>query len=716
MRTMKKNALLSGGSIARRVSLTGGIGLAVVLLGICGVMSAIALARADDTNAARFGERAQALAQMAAGFDESSHQMTAKLFRSFANDLSGDFVLEPNGDLSLYGDKLNGNFGAVDKFSKQTGGVATIFAAKGDDFVRVTTSLKKENGERAMGTMLGKASPAYAAVMAGKPFVGPASLFGKPYMTRYEPVKDASGKIVGLLFIGFDESPYRATLQKLSADIHIAGTGGLMIIDPEDGPADAVFVTHPTAAGKKVLDVKAGASALLAALNGFDGTHRLPSAGLIADASDTWVVGSKVAANGWWVLAEVSQAKAIAPTYATLVPFWVLLGGATLALGAGLFWMMRRWVATPLGQLGGAIEAVAGGDLTVAVHSERVDEVGQLMRGVEAMRLRLAAMLATVRQSVESINTASSEIAHGNVDLSQRTETTASNLQQTASSIEQLSGTVRQSADAAAQANQLASSASSVALRGGEVVSQVVSTMSEINSSSKKIADIIGTIDGIAFQTNILALNAAVEAARAGEQGRGFAVVASEVRSLAQRSADAAKEIKALIGNSVDKVESGSRLVADAGSTMTEIVASVQRVTDIMGEISAASSEQREGIVSVNDAVTELDRMTQQNAALVEESAAAAESLREQAARLSSVVATFRIGSDAVAATVAENPAEPGEPAEPAGPAAPVAASAVTVAAGVVTPRPAELAESVIAQAREATRPAALPDGDWASF
>ena len=237
----------------------------------------------------------------------------------------------------------------------------------------------------------------------------------------------------------------------------------------------------------------------------------------------------------------------------------------------------------------------------------------------------------------------SSEVATGNADLSQRTEHTASNLQQTASSIEQLSGTVRQSADAASTANQLAASAATVARRGGEVVSQVVSTMDEINTSSKKIADIIGVIDGIAFQTNILALNAAVEAARAGEQGRGFAVVASEVRGLAKRSGDAAREIKSLIGASVEKVESGSRLVADAGSTMNEIVASVQRVSDMIGDITAASNEQSQGIGQVNTAVTQLDRMTQQNAALVEQSAAAAESLKQQATRLNEVVGAFRL-------------------------------------------------------------------------
>jgi methyl-accepting chemotaxis protein len=261
---------------------------------------------------------------------------------------------------------------------------------------------------------------------------------------------------------------------------------------------------------------------------------------------------------------------------------------------------------------------------------------------------RIGSAMAQVQGSASNIQVASSEIATGNQDLSTRTEQTASNLQQAASSMEQLTGTVKQSADSARHANQLAASAAEVAARGGSVVAQVVATMDEINTSSKKISDIIGVIDGIAFQTNILALNAAVEAARAGEQGRGFAVVASEVRSLAQRSAEAAKEIKGLIGASVDRVESGSKLVADAGSTMSEIVASVQRVSDIIGEITAASAEQSDGISQVNTSVTQLDQMTQQNAALVEQSAAAAESLRDQAEKLAGVVGSFRLAPDAL--------------------------------------------------------------------
>ena len=320
------------------------------------------------------------------------------------------------------------------------------------------------------------------------------------------------------------------------------------------------------------------------------------------------------------------------------------------ALGLLVVVLTRHVVRRPLREAAQMMERVADGDLTVQPRSGSDDEVGRLFGSLESMIDKLRCTVGRVRDSAESIQVASSEVASGNADLSRRTEVAASNLQQTASSMAQLTGSVTQTADSARTAHQLVSSAPSAAARGGEVVSQVVSTMDEINSSSKRIADIIGAIDGIAFQTNILALNAAVEAARAGEQGRGFAVVAGEVRGLAQRSAEAAKEIKALIGTSVDKVETGSKLVQDAGTTMDEIVASVRRVSDIIGEITAASTEQSSGIGQVNTAVTQLDQMTQQNAALVEQSAAAAESLKEQAQALTRAVGSFRLHDVSVTA------------------------------------------------------------------
>ncbi|MBX3606642.1 MAG: MCP four helix bundle domain-containing protein [Piscinibacter sp.] len=317
-----------------------------------------------------------------------------------------------------------------------------------------------------------------------------------------------------------------------------------------------------------------------------------------------------------------------------------LLAATVLALG------ITRGITRALGaepaELGDAAQRVARGDLNPVRGAERAP-AGSVMASLGRMQQDLARVVGQVRNASDSIATGSAQIATGNADLSQRTEEQASNLQQTAASMEQINSTVRNNADTARQATQLAGSASEAAQRGGQVVDRVVATMGDISASSRRIADIIGTIDGIAFQTNILALNAAVEAARAGEQGRGFAVVAGEVRSLAQRSAEAAKEIKALIGASVEKVEAGSRLVGDAGTTMSDIVTQVQRVADLIGEISSATLEQTSGIGQVSDAVTQLDQVTQQNAALVEESAAAADSLKQQAAQLAEAVRVFRL-------------------------------------------------------------------------
>ena len=349
--------------------------------------------------------------------------------------------------------------------------------------------------------------------------------------------------------------------------------------------------------------------------------------------------------DGWnWMVGSGLYTDDLDAEVTRTVLFNLAVGLVALLAVGGFGWLTLRSVMQQIGgEPGEAVlimQDVARGNLSVSL---RGVPQGSLLGALADMVTSLRSTVTQVRQASDSINVASSEIASGNQDLSARTEQAASNLQQTAASMEELTSTVRNSADAARQANQLASSASDVAVRGGQVVGQVVATMQEIHHSSQKINDIIGVIDGIAFQTNILALNAAVEAARAGEQGRGFAVVAGEVRNLAQRSAEAAKEIKGLIGASVDKVEVGTKLVADAGSTMEEIVGSIRRVSDIVGEITAAAGEQSDGIGQVNTAVNQLDQMTQQNAALVEESAAAAQSLKDQAARLGQVVATFRI-------------------------------------------------------------------------
>ncbi|MQA39854.1 methyl-accepting chemotaxis protein [Rugamonas aquatica] len=366
------------------------------------------------------------------------------------------------------------------------------------------------------------------------------------------------------------------------------------------------------------------------------------------------IVGSSAATIGT-LIEEVNQLVKInidggneASTQATSTfhtARWTAIGLLALNIGIGV--VLALWVArivsAPLREAVVLARGVADGDLTRSIAVQSACETGQLMQALKDMTGNLQNLVSQVRSGTDTIATASSQIASGNQDLSSRTEQQASSLEETASSMEELTSTVKQNADNARQANQLAQSASGIAIKGGDVVGQVVGTMASINESSRKIVDIIAVIDGIAFQTNILALNAAVEAARAGEQGRGFAVVASEVRNLAQRSAAAAKDIKQLISDSVEKVESGSQLVDQAGATMNEIVASITRVTDIMSEITSASVEQSSGIEQVNTAIVQMDQVTQQNAALVEEAAAAAESMQDQAAKLSEVVSVFKL-------------------------------------------------------------------------
>jgi methyl-accepting chemotaxis protein len=394
--------------------------------------------------------------------------------------------------------------------------------------------------------------------------------------------------------------------------------------------------------------------------------------------------------------------EGVAGTYeaSRLLMLGLMMAGIVVSVGLGV--VMARMIGQQIGgepvYAAGIVDRVAAGDLTVNVDLRKGDS-HSLLYAIHRMQLELARVVSQIRQGTDTIATASSQIAAGNQDLSSRTEEQASSLEETAASMEELTSTVKQNADNARQANQLAVSASSVAVRGGSVVAEVVGTMGAINASSRKIVDIIGVIDGIAFQTNILALNAAVEAARAGEQGRGFAVVAAEVRNLAQRSAAAAKEIKVLIDDSVGKVEEGGKQVAQAGQTMDEIVDSVKRVTDIMAEITAASQEQTSGIEQINQAITQMDQVTQQNAALVEEAAAAAQSLQAQASGLTQAVSVFRI-QGGHEHSAAQRPAAPARPA--------------------TVPKQPPQAKPAIAAPQRRTPPAsdklAVAGGDWETF
>ena len=602
-------------------------------------------------------------------FNKTVSNEAVSFGRIFATNFADGFELDaehtvdiggkPVPTLKNGGRVLNLDFGIPDRFTATTGGNATIFAVSGDDFVRVSTSVKKENGERAVGTQLDRASPAYPALREGRTYVGLTTLFGKQYITQYEPVRDGAGKVVGALYVGVDITRDVSFLKERIRAIKVGETGYFYILNAAPGKNFGDLVIHPSKEGTNILDSRSAdgrpfVREMLETKNGSI-AYALKSEG----EEET---RNKFAVYTWfkdwnWVIAGGTNVDEITAEATALRNRYILFGLVALAaFAAALYAFVRRAVTLPLAEARDAAIRIAEGDLTVRVSSRGQDEIGRLAEAMNGISSKLSSVVGNVRDGAEQIANASQEISTGNLDLCMRTEQQASNLASTASSMGELTETVRQNAEHARQANQLALSASSVAQKGGDMVAQVVDTMESINQSSRKIGDITGVIDGIAFQTNILALNAAVEAARAGEQGRGFAVVASEVRNLAQRSAAAAKEIKALIAASSSDVEAGSRLVSEAGATMNEVLASVARVTDIMADISTASLEQTGGIEHVNRAIGEMDESTQQNAALVEEASAATQALQDQAAQLARAVRLFRL-DDAAPGNVLAAPA-----------------------------------------------------------
>jgi methyl-accepting chemotaxis protein-2 (aspartate sensor receptor) len=460
---------------------------------------------------------------------------------------------------------LNLDNAAADRFTTQTGATATIFVKSANDFVRIATSVKKADGERAIGTSLSHAHPGYALLQAGRAYVGYATLFGTQYLTQYDPLRDMSGRIIGALYVGVDVS----------------------------------------------------------------GERRLSLASKVA-----WLCFGLTSLLVWLLLSTSSERYTTA-----LVMGWI--GCAIISVVLCSF--MRRAIGRPLQAARTLAQRLASGDLTEQLAVDRNDDIGQVMQAINGIAQGLTEIVGNVRKGSELITTASSEIATGNADLSARTSEQAASLEETAASMSQLIETVRRNADNAREADRLALASVAIAAKGGEVVDQVVHMMATIKLSAEEISRILVEVEDIAFQTNILALNAAVEAARAGEHGKSFAVVAGDVRNLAQRSGTAAKHIKTLIGESVTRADAGTELADRAGKTMTEIVSSVKRVTDIMAQISSASIEQSTGIEQVNVAIARMDQMTQQNAALVEQAAAAAESLHTQAEALSKAVATFKL-------------------------------------------------------------------------
>ncbi|MDR7049306.1 methyl-accepting chemotaxis protein-2 (aspartate sensor receptor) [Duganella sp. 3397] len=649
-----------------------GTKITVFTFALMTVIMAVILVLINHSTSAMLTERAKSnVANSLSGisntvevFNNAMTNEASSFARLFASEFDGGkFSLDPATTVEIAGKPtpslmhggkaLNLDFTGPDKFTNETGVIATIFAANGAEFVRVTTSLKKENGERAVGTQLDHAHPSYPLLRNGQRYIGLATLFGKQFITQYDPIKDAAGNVIGVLFIGLDISKNMDMLKQKIKAIKIGDTGYIYVINAAKGEKQGVALIHPKREGDNLIDTKStdGKAIIREMLEAKSGGMTYNWAASENESPRQKMVEFHTFKDWNWLIVGGTYTDEITSEAATLRNRYALIGLAALVIFAViLFLLVRTVVSRPLARAEEAADRIAKGDLDVHLEIHNNDEIGLVLRALNGISSNLSSVVGQVRAGADQITTAATEIANGNLDLSSRTEEQASSLEQTAASMEELSGAVRQNADNAAQANQMAMAASGVAAKGGEVVAQVVDTMGSINASSRKIVDIISVIDGIAFQTNILALNAAVEAARAGEQGRGFAVVATEVRNLAQRSATAAKEIKELIDDSVSKVDIGSRQVAEAGSTIQEVVESVRRVTDIMAEISSASDEQRTGIGQVHDAIHQMDEVTQQNAALVEQAAAAAAALQDQAHDLVEVVRIFNLGSNAGAA------------------------------------------------------------------
>jgi len=589
-------------------------------------------------------------------FDKAVSSEAVSFGKVFAASLPGEFSLDTASTVDVAGKQvpvlknggtpLNLDFSAPDRFTRETGGNATIFVASGEDFVRVSTSVRKENGERAVGTVLDHASPAYARLRAGKPYVGLVTLFGKQTITDYEPVRDAAGKVIAVLYVGIDISADLALLKDRIKSMKVGDTGYVYVLNAAPGKNYGELVVHPSKEGQNILDNRdaSGRQYVREMLASKEGLTSYPLQGEDGAPPRNRIVAYNLFADWNWLIAGGTYEDEIVQEANRLRNRAILSGLVALGIFALILnIVIKRTVTRPLTEARDAAVRMAQGDLTVALASSRHDEIGRLAAAMNEIGKGLSSVVGQVRSGAEQIANASSEISQGNLDLCARTEQQAATLAATANSMQDLTATVRQNAGDARQANQLAVNTSMVAQEGGRMVGQVIERMDAIKASSGRIKDIIGVIDGIAFQTNILALNAAVEAARAGEQGRGFAVVASEVRNLAQRSAAAAKEIKSLIEASGAEVDAGSRLVQEAGTTMTEVLGSAEQVTAIMGRISGASTEQAGGIEHINRAIGEMDQATQHNAALVEEASAAAQAMQEQAEQLARAVRLFKL-------------------------------------------------------------------------
>jgi methyl-accepting chemotaxis protein len=656
-KTLMNILSLRRASVGARLAMLSCVLVAVIFAAFTWAVTHSAGTQISEQVLSSIAEKDHAIARTISLFDKALSAEVGRSMTLFASFLPTDYALDETQKIDVNGTAtptfkaggkvLNNDFSIPDQFLAQSGAIASIFARTGDDFVRVTTSLKKQDGSRAMGTLLDRNGPAYAPIAAGRSYTGLATLFGKRYITQYRPITDASGKVIGALFVGVDVDAQIQSIEDGIRQLKIGDTGYYFVVNASSGAERGKLLVHPAAAGQMADDNTAPYRRMLEEKEGrIEYASADPTLGETSE-QDKFVSFVTVPEWNWLVGGVAKRDEVLAGMTATRNRF-LLIALVLVAAFAALFMVAaRRLVSRPLDEAAKASERFAAGDLSVRVsssHERRADEIGRLMQAIDGIGEGLARIVVQVRSASVDMTQGTETIAAGSGDIALRIATQASSLEQTAASMHQITSTVQQNAGNAEQANALVSSASEAALEGGRAVGRVVSTMGEISQSSKKIGDITSVIEGIAFQTNILALNAAVEAARAGEHGRGFAVVASEVRALAQRSAAAAKEIGALIAESTATVEGGYRIAEDASKTMHAIVERVAQVQTIIGEISVASKEQSSGIEQVNIAVTQIGEATQQNAALVGDAERAAAELREHADKLAQVVSVFKLG------------------------------------------------------------------------
>ena len=544
-------------------------------------------------------------------------------------------------------DDVNNQTFQVDRFQALTSGVATVFVKRGDDFYCVSTSVLDANKQRVLGTALSKSSPAYAALIKGERFIGPVELFGKNYMAGYEPIRNAEKEIIGAFFVGMDFDVEMAALKQKIKEIKIGTTGYYVVVDAAPGERYGTMLVHPQLEGKPAKDVRDADGNLLVqnSLNAKEGVtyYRWLNKG---ETTPREKIASFSTYENWhWLVFGTSYVDEFGVGARALTRNLILasiLSG--LLLATAFYYFLRRQIGKPLAHASAIAEAVAAGNLTQKIDVYRGDETGKLLGSLQTMSDNLARIARTVHERSTLIQDGVRQITMGNMDISQRSEEQASTLEETAASVESVSAAARDNAGLAVQGQKLATDAAHAAAENSTQMARLGESISAMHGSSKQIADIVGVIDGLAFQTNILALNAAVEAARAGEQGRGFAVVASEVRSLAQRSSQSAKDIRTIIAKSTDSIEMGTKLAQDVAKSSQVTQRSIQMVTELIGQIADGSREQSNSIEQINQAMGQLDNVTQQNAALVEEASAAAQSLEEQAYHLLEAVKLLRFG------------------------------------------------------------------------